>query len=407
MATTLLPISPLEYITDRDPVPEEVLNVARWYKTETIELTFGEYVGRPNEFIDLQKSDLIYYLGNGWHVSEVLARDSDGQWVTSASATARQEGEAESSNEANSKSEALSIVVAPGRSVTSETGTYTNGTDSDNNYLWAKGEASSSAKSENEAKSTTTTKQQGGPYWAAWSKVRLVRRRMQSEAVLQDMIASFTKAYNEGRQINDERYDELVALYAIMLSRTENEANALSVFSPEDFKPLAKMVTDAVKDALSKYATEAENIPKDWLKSREDEINRKFDKLLEEARSRLITQGLYNGTVWPTTKSGIERDRQIALNDLKDSMVTLKVDVYGKIAGATADIGQKLLECEIRVIEAQQKMLLGPTEVRNTVFKWMLDFMERRNDDYPGLDQLVTIADKLGYADGGMAGPTS
>jgi len=138
--------------------------------------------------------------------------------------------------------------------------------------------------------------------------------------------------------------------------------------------------------------------------SRIDEVNRKFDALVAQAKSKMVSEGTYNSTVWPTTVSGIERDRQIALNDLKDDMVTTKIDVLGKIAAMKADIVQKLLDCEIRIIEAQQKMLLGPTEIRNTVFKWMLEFMERREDDYPGREQLATIASQLGYAEGGAAG---
>ena len=43
----LEPIRPLEYITDRDPIPEEVMDSSSWFKTETMELDVGEYVGRP------------------------------------------------------------------------------------------------------------------------------------------------------------------------------------------------------------------------------------------------------------------------------------------------------------------------------------------------------------------------
>ena len=266
------------------------------------------------------------------------------------------------------------------------------------------GSASASGSASQSGSSSSTTEQDGGPYWYAYQRIRLKRRKMQSEAVLQDMITSFTKAYNEGREINNARYDELVALYALMLRRTEDEANVFAGLTADDFKPLAKAVTDAVKDALENFKGSVGDLPADWMKSRIDEINRKFDALVGQAKAKMVSEGTFNSTVWPTTLSGIERDRQYALNDLKDEMVTTKIDAYGKIATITGDIGNKLLDCEIRIIEAQQKMLLGPTEVRNTVFKWMLDFMERRDDDYPGLDQLVTIADRLGYGDGASAG---
>ncbi len=399
----LEPIRPLEYITDRDPIPEEVMDSSSWFKTETMELDVGEYVGRPQAAALFHTSFIMPLLAEGWYIDAVLAKGEGGQWTSSATARASQSGKSSNMSKASSQTKSGAESEASSYS-SSLSGFSTSGSTSGT----SKGESSGTSESVGDAStsgdSTTTTTQDGGPWWYSYTKLRLKRRKMQSELVLKDMIASFTKAYNEGRQINDERYDELVALYALMLSRTEDEANAFAGLNVDDFKPLAKMVTDAVKDALEKYGASVDNLPADWMQSRIDEINRKFDALLAQAKSKMVSEGTYNSTVWPTTVSGIERDRQLALNGLKDDMVTLKVDVMGKIASMTADVGKNLLDCEIRIIEAQQKMLLGPTEVRNTVFKWMLDFMERREDDYPGLEQLATIASQLGYAEGGAAG---
>lgn len=409
----LNPINPLLYIHPHDPLPEEVKEVSKWFKTETVELNFGEYVGRPDANITAHREMLTWYFSQGWYVDAVLSSAEGGNWKSVATASARQDGQSSSQSNSNNESNAQSngtgetdashwfstSSVDNGTSIT-VLGTTTKSNTSGNN----RGSASASGSASQSGNSSSTTEQDGGPYWYAYQRIRLKRRKMQSEAVLQDMITSFTKAYNEGREINDARYDELVALYALMLSRTEDEANALGGLSADDFKPLAEAVVAAVKDALEKYRGAVGDIPADWMQSRIDEINRKFDALIGQTKSKMVSEGTYNSTVWPTTLSGIERDRQYALNDLKDEMVTAKIDAYGKIATITSDIGQKLLDCEIRIIEAQQKMLLGPTEVRNTVFKWMLDFMERRDDEYPGLDQLVTIADRLGYGDGASAG---
>ena len=146
----------------------------------------------------------------------------------------------------------------------------------------------------------------------------------------------------------------------------------------------------------------------------------------------MIANGSFADSSWANIVSGIERDRQYALNNLADTMVTLKVDTYGKIATLTADsegklldvvaklvgieasladlkvriadIRARLMESAARIIEALQKNQIGLTELRNTVLKWMFDFMERREDDYPGLEQLATIADRLGYSDGAVGG---
>ena len=375
----LEPIRPLEYITDRDPIPEEVMDSSAWFKTETMELDVGEYVGRPQAAALFHTSFIMPLLAEGWYIDAVLEKGEGGAWQSSATARASQNGRANSASTATSGSEsdasskAESRTWGMGSSNSAGSSTSGGGTTEGTSRGKTSGSSQSVGSSSTSGDSETTTTQDGGPWWYSYTKLRMKRRKMQSELVLKDMIASFTKAYNEGRQINDERYDELVALYALMLSRTEDEANAFGGLSADDFKPLADAVVAACKDALEKYGASVENLPADWMQSRIDEVNRKFDALLAQAKSKMVSEGAYNSTVWPTTVSGIERDRQIALNDLKDDMVTTKIDVLGKIAAMKADIGQKLLDCEIRIIEAQQKMLLGPTEVRNTVFKWMLD----------------------------------
>ena len=412
MSDTLKPINPLLYVKPHDPIPEEVMDSSAWFKTETMELDFGEYVGRPSQFITLHQSDLIAFIMDGWYVEAVLGYKEGGEWKSKARATAMQTGSSQSQAQASSNSQSKASSKSTTKASDSisgfnQDGSYSVivlGTTSDGSADSSNsGGSSSSGNSHSQGNSETKTEQDGGPYWYSCTTIRLKRRKLEPELVLKDMITDFTKAYNEGRGVNNDRYEELVKLYALMLSRTEDEANAIS-FSPDDFKPLADMVMNAVKDALEKFGKSVENIPDDWLKSRIDEINRKFDALVSQKRSEMISNGTYNGTVWPSVESGIERDRQYALNNLKDDMVTLKIDSYGKIASLTADVGKKLLDCEIAFINAQREFLLGPTEIRNKAFQAMLSFMERREDDYPALEQLAAVAGSLGYSNGGVGG---
>ncbi len=420
MSEALKPINPLEYISPHDPLPEAVKDVKKWFKTETVELNFGKEIGKPSEFVTADRDMLAWYFSQGWYIDAILSQTSGGSWKSVSTATATQMANAvsrsSSSNSSLSSSDSTANARGVGETKASETytnkdgtftvlGTKTESTSSgmNNGSAQSAGTANATGTSENKGESESKTEQDGGAYWYSCQRIRLKRRKMQSEAVLQDMITSFTKAYNEGREMNVARYDELVALYALMLERTEGEANGLGL-SADDFKPLVEKVVGAVKEALENFANAAKDIPDDWLKQRIKDINDKFDALIGEAKSKMVTDGTYNSTVWPTTLAGIERKRADALNALKDDMVTLKVETYGKIATITGDVGNNLMNCAVRVLEAQNKLLLEPTNLRNTVFKWMLDFMERRDDDYPGLDQLVTIADRLGYGDGAAAG---
>jgi len=384
-------------IKSRPPVAQQQMDTTAWFVTETMEVKVGETVGRPSREVQLSRDFVTYLLANGWYISAFTEGEEGGEWKSVSTA------------QATNSSGSVSTGWSKGKSTPSgEKEIYINEieggaqghTDMRIVQTPSESDIQSNSSSSVSGASTTTTDSAGSPYWYAYNTVRLTRRRMQAERVLRDMVASFTDAYNEGREMNNERYDELVACYLLMLQQTKDKTDAFADLDTSDFKPLADQVTDAIKQAMQEYKDSVGDLPEDWMQSRIAEINRKFDALLAEAMQKMVDAGTYNSTVWPTTAAGIERNRQDALNALKDDMVTLKVDVMGRIATMTADVGQKLLDCGIRIIEARQKLLIGPIELYNTVVKWMLDFMERRDDDYPSLESLVTVADKLGYADG-------
>lgn len=565
---TLSPVNPMEIITNHDPIPQEVMDTSAWFVTETLEVRVGEAVGRPSKEVQLGREFVAYLLGNGWNITAFTEGGEDGEWTSVSESTA-------STSSASSNS-------ATGASA-SNFSSVSNANGSASGTSW--GDSTSNGSAEASGSSRTKTEDNGAPYWYAYNMVRLTRRRMKSEAVLADMVRSFTDAYNEGRNVNAARYNELVSLYALMLKRTEDEANAVPVadIDTSDFEELNEQVKDAMRarmdaasgiiddltaedlqrardqiklaiddfkamydaakeavdgaqkltmddfkamyesakdaiagikvltldeikafmdaarqsiiSALNKFAESIDGLPEGWLDSRTADINRQFDAKIAQARSQMVSAGTYNGTSWTSVESGYERDRQYALNNLVDEIARIKVDTYGKIATITADvesraldaplkladiqralagleadlfnagtrladvqnglaasearmldagmkladvqnglanielnisgekikladanvrmaeaepriaeIGQRLLETEVRIADLLNKQAIGKTELRNTVFKWMLEFMERRDDDYPSLETLANAAQNLGFADGGSSG---
>ena len=326
------------------PTPQAAMQVSRWFATETMEVEVGDTVGRPAQEVKLSRDVVTYLLANGWYITDYMASAEGGEWTSTATATAQTTNSAISNTHSRATNTPQGNKEINHYTLAEGAGGTDNGMKSSHTTVVptpSVGTVDGNADASSQGTSFTSSTNGGAPYWYSCFKVRLQRRRIQAEQVLQDMVESFTDAYNEGRQVNSDRYDEIVSLYALMLARTESEANnVFSALSPDDFKPLAEMVVDAVREALENYRNALGDLPEDWMASRTQEINDRYDALLSEAQSKMITAGTYNSTVWPTTASGIERDRQKALNDLKDEMVTLKVDVYGKIASITADIGK-------------------------------------------------------------------
>jgi hypothetical protein len=240
--------------------------------------------------------------------------------------------------------------------------------------------------------------------YSTWTTYRLVRRRLQSERVMQDMISSFTKAYNEGRIINNERYQEIVALYGLMHNSTED---ALLDFGDNlpDLEALVDYIIGELKAGIEGFRERIEGALDGYGQSRIDEINRRFDAELAKARQNLIERGLFNNTIWPTTSSGIEREREIALNDLKDKLSDKIIRTEELLIRIRSQILREILAAFQALLNLKADQGLRLIGARNSVFKWMLDFMERRDDQYPDLANLMTVASSLGYAQSGTVSP--
>ena len=521
-------IDPLSVITQHTPTPEQPKSASSWFKTERMELDFGDYVGRPSENVTAHTEALSQLLADGWYVTEVSRGGSSGEWkrvssqkksgsvsssesrtgtrtgtetgtrtgtetgtrtgtedrtssitengTRSASESGTRTGEEKSTSTGSETSNSSGSSDASGYSnATNNYNTFTNGAKdsgatsgggtsmgSTNSNSSNSSSEDSQGQSQEESQRQTKDESQGqtqeqsqeqrqeqsqgqtqeqsqgqtqeqsqgqtqeqsqetssgtqedeetvsadetDPYWCAWQKIRLERRRMQAELVLQSMVDTFVANFNEGRKINVDRYEELVALYALMVSQTQDDAANIDLDSI-DFEPLFDEVKEAIKEKLSEYQSVANQIPSDWLESRKADINLKFDNLIGEARAKMVSDGTYNGTVWPSVLAGIEHQRSHSLDALKDESVTLKLSAYGDIAKTTAALYGQMIDAQVRVFEALKSKKTTPITLRNEVLKWMYDFMERRTDDHVKIEELATLVEQMGY-DGGIVAPSS
>lgn len=81
------------------------------------------------------------------------------------------------------------------------------------------------------------------------------------------------------------------------------------------------------------------------------------------------------------------------------------VSLLGQLCDKNIDFKVKLTEAKNRIQDRVITGNLNIVQMRNAILTAMLGFMERRTDDYPGLDGLADIAAKLGYAEGGTVSP--
>jgi len=230
-------------------------------------------------------------------------------------------------------------------------------------------------------------------------RFNLSRRKLQSELVLQDMVTDFTKSYNEGRDINDQRYDEIVAIWNVALDKTEDEINALGTDS-DSYDLIIQGILDQMPTDLSDFEDDLDGIMDDYGDSRRTAINVRFDAELASASQSLIDSGLKTTVLWTTQSAGIEREREQALTDFEDTYIEREVAIALALMKARTDIRVALLAANDRWMKFRQDNKFTPLQLRNRTLELMLAFMERRTDSYPGLENLSGMAMQLGYSDG-------
>lgn len=442
------PINPKDIITPHRPRTEDAaekkIEAEGWFGVERMELNFGDEQGRPSKDIDARRETLDRLFADGWYVTEILDtnRSEDGEWqrvVTNVQMTRTQDlgnsmshqsscGSSCNRNDVCANSSSSSCTQSDSKNCGSSKATNgyntwfgrttadVNSTSYSCGHAKENGNASSNTVSNGSGNERScglgcdsfyecgyqevcsTVTEGGAPYYFAYAKIRLERKRMQADRVLGSMVKTLVEDYNQGKTINLDRYDELVSLYALMLNRTEAEGEKM-IEDGVDFTPLFDEVKAMVNAALANVTADSGD---EWKQARIDEINRKFDALEGKIKAKLISEGRYNTTVYTSEISGNERERQYALNNVHEEIIKVEL----QIAEISANVGNNLMAAQVRIFEALQKKKIEPVNLRNTVFKWMLDFMERREDPYMGMNEMQTIAERLGYS-GGIAAPSA
>lgn len=355
-------INPLLYITDVDPIPETVLDASGWFETEYISVD-TVYVQKSG--VETRRGVGVYlqwFLAQGW----LLYESTEGIEVTSTEF--KWDG-----------------TIPP-------SGTITYPSFETIGYDWW---------------TTSVASPLGG--WVTYrgryvdnglrkTTYSLKRRKLQSERVLQSLITDFTGAYNEGREINDRRYDELVTLYSVLLDKSEDQLTA-DAANDTTYEGLIEAIITGIGTDHSSYAADVDGALDDYGDSIRLQINNRFDAQLATARQGLVDRCMYNSTVWDSISSGVERERSLALSDVEDKITQQQLALKHKIHDEAVSMRSRVLAARDRLHSQLQAASDRALTVRNAILSAMFAFMERRQDDYPSLSGIADIAAKLGYGD--------
>jgi hypothetical protein len=166
----------------------------------------------------------------------------------------------------------------------------------------------------------------------------------------QTLTDSYTQAYNDAKSANEARYSEILG----------------------DYGNLSKGFTDRLNTSMG--------LLKNAGTAQAAGIKSDYADLQSQEMQNLVDSGFYNGTVMSSTKTGVEAKKQVALNDLAESVRQQKLSTYGQLSGD--------------MLNSQNNMI---------------NFKNSREDTYPDLNMYAQLMQQYGASnsEGGSSSSTS
>ena len=230
------------------------------------------------------------------------------------------------------------------------------------------------------------------------------RRKLKAEEALQQLINQTTTAYNDGRTINDQRYDDLVTLYTLYISNTESSLGQQSSIY-DTYKVLIETLLSGIKSEYSAHKSDTVAAIANYGTSRRQKIESDFKFKESEAINRLNAANMGSSILIDGIISRYENEKQQALNDLEDKIAQMKLNNNHTLFQELTDVNSRVMAAHERLQQAGISGQMGRLEFQMRIVMAMFNFMKERDDTYPDLGAISNMAAQFGSANSTEVSP--
>jgi hypothetical protein len=193
------------------------------------------------------------------------------------------------------------------------------------------------------------------------------RERASARKQAERLIGEYQTAYNEAKAANLQRYEEILAGYGTRY----NEAQAA-------LGQTRTAITGKLASNRAEVLSDLQGLGEKELAG----IGRRYTKERASASQGLISSGLHSTTVAPAVLGGVTRREGYAVAEAQERLRREKL-------GYISQLGAQELQ-SLKELSSQE--LMAKTGLK----KEELDFMERREDEYPSESLYVQLMQGLG-----------
>jgi hypothetical protein len=234
-------------------------------------------------------------------------------------------------------------------------------------------------------------------YWI----YNLKRRTLRNAEVTQDLLRLFTKAYNEGREDNNTRYENVVELWTQMSDQTQAHLEAvhdevdaelsIHLTSLEDLEAEYDTFFEGVKAELNKLEV--------TLQADRERVESVFASLASDSKQELERRGFYLASLQASVESGIDERKALALLEINEREQRLMPELVlrkNEIFVEVLKMRMGLIQTAMGITDRKQKLLAYMLDTRNNVLLGLFGFVEKRQEQYPQLESFGQIVTAFG-----------
>lgn len=229
--------------------------------------------------------------------------------------------------------------------------------------------------------------------------LNMERNKFSRLDAMQILLNTMVFSFNEGRGLNQTRYEDLVSNLQSLLSNNQADITsfmATEVMNSAGYVTLMLSTLDSLDSEYTTHAAAATAFLTGLGTTELARINEKYDNLLTSQSALLVNRGFYSSALSAQVAVQVERERNEAIAELNDRL------------------NREKFENQHRLYEQQFRMRLENLRVRQStgafryeLIKYQLDqrsnlalalfgLVERREDDYPGVGDLAATVASMG-----------
>lgn len=227
------------------------------------------------------------------------------------------------------------------------------------------------------------------------TKVYYTKRVLDTELALQSLVSDYTDALNEGRSLNDQRYDDIVALYLSSLDKTEDEINDLED-DEDSFEDLSLTLVNTLAGSYNTHKADVEDDLDSWGDAQRERVDDAMDAQLAEQEDSLIDRGLYNSFNLNAMQTGVESERTSRDTELEDQILSTQLKHKDRLYSLSLQVDNDIIAARDRVFARIHGEGVARISLRNQVIDLVCRFAERRTDSYPSMESIGNLAIQLG-----------